>query len=246
MLFAYVTCFVCVSTVSAATGALILFGAVQLTMFAAGWHAGERFAATGWAGFGAALGGLVYLVSPGRAPTPRGAALMTAAGIAWVSIRSVAAGPSIRSRPPRATSARRAAGTRAERRARRPPARHAGRPRTRRAFRCADVGPRLRGLVCRAAALTAMRAAAVQLSVPPIAACGAVLLLSEQPTWRLALASAAILGGVATVLATRARRAAARGDARQARHPTHSSGAKPAHGYRARVLDETANRAPAA
>ena len=40
---------------------------------------------------------------------------------------------------------------------------------------------------------------------------------------------------------------AARGDARQARHPTHSSGqnAKPAHGYRARVLDETANRAPA-
>ena len=55
--------------------------------------------------------------------------------------------------------------------------------------------------------LTAMRAAAVQLSVPPIAACGAVLLLSEQPTWRLALASAAILGGVATVLATRARRA---------------------------------------
>ena len=85
MLFAYVTCFsFAYLTVSAATGALILFGAVQLTMFAAGWHAGERFAATGWAGFGAALGGLVYLVSPGAAaPTPRGAALMTAAGIAW-------------------------------------------------------------------------------------------------------------------------------------------------------------------
>ena len=60
-------------TVSAATGALILFGAVQLTMFAAGWHAGERFAATGCR-FGAALGGLVYLVSPGprrRRAAPR-------------------------------------------------------------------------------------------------------------------------------------------------------------------------------
>lgn len=64
MLFVYVACFsFAYLTVSAATGALILFGAVQLTMFAAGWHAGERFAATGWAGFGAALGGLVYLVS---------------------------------------------------------------------------------------------------------------------------------------------------------------------------------------
>lgn len=51
--------------------------------------------------------------------------------------------------------------------------------------------------------LTAMRAAAVQLSVPPIAACGAVLFLAERPTWRLAIASAAILGGVALVLASR-------------------------------------------
>ncbi|OJA37319.1 hypothetical protein BGV66_31540 [Burkholderia ubonensis] len=52
--------------------------------------------------------------------------------------------------------------------------------------------------------LTAMRAAAVQLSVPPIAACGAVLFLAERPTWRLAIASAAILGGIALVLASRA------------------------------------------
>ncbi|AYQ40479.1 membrane protein [Burkholderia aenigmatica] len=210
MLFVYVTCFsFAYLTVSAATGALILFGAVQLTMFAAGWHAGERFAATGWAGFGAALGGLVYLVSPGlAAPTPQGAALMTAAGIAWgiYSIRgrrpvdpvAATAGNFLRAAPlALALSVALAA-----------------------RFHVTPAGAALAalsgaltsglGYVVWYAALrhlTAMRAAAVQLSVPPIAACGAVLFLSEQPTWRLALASAAILGGVAAVLATRARQA---------------------------------------
>jgi len=58
--------------------------------------------------------------------------------------------------------------------------------------------------------LTAMRAATVQLSVPPIAAIGGTLMLAEPLTPRLMLASAAILGGIAVVLATRAR-AVARG-----------------------------------
>ena len=49
--------------------------------------------------------------------------------------------------------------------------------------------------------LTATRAATVQLSVPVIAAFGGVVLLSEQITLRLLLASAATLGGVAIVLA---------------------------------------------
>ena len=44
--------------------------------------------------------------------------------------------------------------------------------------------------------LTAMRAATVQLSVPPIAAFGGVLFLSEAISVRLAAASVAILGGV--------------------------------------------------
>jgi drug/metabolite transporter (DMT)-like permease len=51
-----------------------------------------------------------------------------------------------------------------------------------------------------------MRAAAVQLSVPPIAAFGGVLLLGEAPTLRLSLASLAILGGIALVLGSRAAR----------------------------------------
>ena len=53
--------------------------------------------------------------------------------------------------------------------------------------------------------LTAMRAATVQLSVPLITAFGAVLLLGEPVTLRLALASMAILGGIALVLARRTR-----------------------------------------
>ncbi|MCA8044990.1 DMT family transporter [Burkholderia arboris] len=210
MLFAYVVCFsFAYLTVSAATGALILFGAVQLTMFAAGWRGGERFAPLGWAGFGAALAGLLYLVSPGlAAPTPSGAALMTVAGIAWgiYSIRgrrttdpvAATAGNFMRAAPlALALSVVLAA------RIHLTPA----------GIVLAVLSGALTsgiGYVIWYAALrylTAMRAAAVQLSVPPIAACGAVLFLSEQPTWRLALSSAAILGGVAAVLASRARRA---------------------------------------
>src|SRR5262245_23844168 len=44
MLFAYVACFsYAYLWLAAGTGALILFGAVQLTMCLAGWRAGERF-----------------------------------------------------------------------------------------------------------------------------------------------------------------------------------------------------------
>jgi drug/metabolite transporter (DMT)-like permease len=53
--------------------------------------------------------------------------------------------------------------------------------------------------------LSALRAATVQLSVPPLAALGGVLLLAEALTPRLAGASLAILGGVGLVLFSRAR-----------------------------------------
>jgi len=49
--------------------------------------------------------------------------------------------------------------------------------------------------------LTATSAATVQLSVPVIAAIGGVMLLSEPITFRLLGASAAILGGIALVIA---------------------------------------------
>lgn len=57
--------------------------------------------------------------------------------------------------------------------------------------------------------LKASSAAAVQLSVPIIAAIGGIVLLCEPLTPRLVVSSAAILGGVALVLA---RRQAGKGD----------------------------------
>src|SRR5262249_29582808 len=71
-------------SLSAGTGALILFGCVQLTMFAVALGKGERFAALSWAGLALAFAGIVYLVLPGvTAPDGAGAVLMAGAGVAW-------------------------------------------------------------------------------------------------------------------------------------------------------------------
>jgi len=67
-----------------ATGALLLFGAVQMTMIGHGLWVGERLRTLQWAGLGLALGGLVWLLLPGLAAPPLvGALLMLSAGIAW-------------------------------------------------------------------------------------------------------------------------------------------------------------------
>ena len=69
---------------SAGTGALILFGAVQVTMILLGLRSGERPGLREWAGLFLALAGLVYLTSPGlTAPAPLGSLLMGSAGVAW-------------------------------------------------------------------------------------------------------------------------------------------------------------------
>jgi len=72
MLFVYMTFFAfAYLSLGAGTGALILFGAVQLTMFVVALRGGERFPMLSWAGLGLAVLGLVYLVSPGvTAPDP--------------------------------------------------------------------------------------------------------------------------------------------------------------------------------
>ncbi len=54
--------------------------------------------------------------------------------------------------------------------------------------------------------LSAITAATVQLSVPVIAALGGLVLMTEQVTLRLVLASCATLGGIAIVLTRRASR----------------------------------------
>jgi len=71
-------------SVSTATGALILFGAVQLTMMIASLIGGERPGMRAWTGYAMALAGLVLLLWPGAsAPSLWGALLMAGAGLAW-------------------------------------------------------------------------------------------------------------------------------------------------------------------
>ena len=66
------------------TGALILFGAVQITMIAASLLAGHRLHASEWIGVTVAFAGFVYLVLPGvTAPSTAGFVLMSVAGMAW-------------------------------------------------------------------------------------------------------------------------------------------------------------------
>jgi drug/metabolite transporter (DMT)-like permease len=194
-------------TLPAGSGALILFGAVQLTMFAVGLRTGERFTAVAWAGFVLAVGGLLYLVFPGLAAPPlMGTLLMAAAGIAWgvYSLRGRGAGE-----PVAATAGNfmRAA-----------PLALLLSLVFASQFKVSTSGVLLAvasgavtsglGYVLWYAALprlSALRAATVQLSVPPLAAIGGVWWLSEALSMRLVLSSAAILGGIALVLASRAR-----------------------------------------
>ncbi len=66
------------------TGALLLFGSVQITMLLIAFLKGERFSLVQWFGFSMALGGIIFLLFPGAdAPSILPAASMIIAGIAW-------------------------------------------------------------------------------------------------------------------------------------------------------------------
>jgi drug/metabolite transporter (DMT)-like permease len=199
MLFVYAITFsFAYISLSAGTGALILFAAVQITMIAVGLHAGERPPVLEWLGLIIAIIGLVYLVSPGvTAPSPLGSLLMATAGIAWGIYSLLGRGaknPLTVTRDnflltvpfalvglllsPSALTI------------------------SLRGFLWAALSGSLTsavGYVIWYAALrglSATLAATVQLSVPVIAALGGVALLSERFTLRLLVSGAAILAGV--------------------------------------------------
>jgi drug/metabolite transporter (DMT)-like permease len=70
--------------IQAGAGALVLFGAVQVTMIGTGLVRGERPAWVDWLGLALAFTGLLVLNLPGAAaPDPVGAILMLAAGACW-------------------------------------------------------------------------------------------------------------------------------------------------------------------
>ena len=211
MLWVYVAAFsFAYITLPAGSGALILFGAVQLTMFTAGLATGERFTLLAWGGFVLAVGGLLYLVSPGLAAPPLlGTLLMAAAGIAWgvYSLRGRGAGDPVTATAGNFMRAAPLALMVSALSFAFVGAPHANASGVTLAIASGAITSGLGYVIWYAALpqLTSLRAATVQLSVPPLAALGGVVLLSEALSMRLILASAAILGGIALVLASRAR-----------------------------------------
>lgn len=186
---------------TAATGALILFGAVQLTMMTAALRARESFPPLAWTGLVLSLAGLIYLVAPGlSAPPLTGALLMALSGFGWgmYSLRGRGVGDPLAATAANFTGAAPLA-----------------------LLLCLPFAESLQvtatgvllatasgalasglGYVIWYAALSGLSAGAaagVQLSVPVLAAIGGVLLLSEPMTLRLTLASLLVLGGIALV-----------------------------------------------
>jgi drug/metabolite transporter (DMT)-like permease len=189
-------------SLTAGTGALILFGAVQVTMMIAAARSAERPQPAELAGLAIALAGLVYLVVPGlHAPSPLGATLMAVAGAAWgiYSVRGRG------SRAPLTDTAWNFAWSL-------PVAvLVAGAD-----FRQLHVTPAGTGWAVLSGAVTSglgyvvwyaalgrlstVRAATVQLAVPVLAALGGVAFLSERVTVRLLVAALLILGGIGVTL----------------------------------------------
>ena len=187
---------------SAGTGALLLFGAVQATMIGVGIYRGERLAGRRLAGFILAIAGLVFLLLPGLSAPPMPSAIsMVVAGIAWgvYSLRgkgvgnpvAATAGNFLRTLPMTAALS---------------------------LLMVRQMSWAVDGLLYAvlSGALTSglgyaiwygvlpslksTTAATVQLSVPVIAAAGGVLLLGEPLGWRLMVASCAILVGILLVI----------------------------------------------
>ncbi len=191
---------------TAGTGALLLFGAVQATMIGTGLLRGERPGAAEWLGLAVALAGLGWLVAPGvSAPPPLGAGLMVAAGIAW-GIYSL--GGRTQDRPPVAVTAGNFLGAA---------------PLGLLLLAGASLHVTPTGVIWAVLSgalssgvgyavwyfvlprLTATRAATVQLTVPVIAALGGVAFLGEAISTRLVGASLLVLGGVGLAIAGRRR-----------------------------------------
>jgi hypothetical protein len=192
-------------SLSAATGALLLFGAVQATMLGYGFWRGERLRAWQTVGLVCACGGLAGLLMPGlSAPPWGGALLMLLAGAAWgiYSLRAKGAGDAtlatagnfVRSVPMAlALGAATWSGL------------HMNASGAVYALLSGAIASGMGYAIWYSAlpGLRAASAASVQLSVPAIAALGAALLLGEALELRLVLASVAILGGIALVIARR-------------------------------------------
>lgn len=209
MLFLYAICFsIAYLDLDTGTGALILFGAVQLTMIIVSLLQGQRLSRMEWAGVITAFAGFVYLVLPGLStPSLMGFVLMTLAGVAWGGYTLLGRG----STDPVADTA-------------------SNFLRTWPMLLLLLIWLMVQGasltldgvyLALISGAITsglgyviwyqvlrlfsATQAAVLQLMVPVIAAFGGVLFVAEAITLNLVVASATILGGIALVIKGRKR-----------------------------------------
>lgn len=193
-------------TLDAGVGALLLFGSVQVTMFAVAWRRGERWTRAQVLGLGMALGGLTALLLPGsHAPDPVGAGLMILAGVGWGAYSLCGQGVG----SPMVATARNFVLVA---------------PLMLLVAPCASWELETRGLVLAVLSgavtsglgyilwyaalrgLDATRAAVVQLAVPVIAAGLGIALLGESLSARLVWGGALTLAGIAVVVRARARR----------------------------------------
>lgn len=184
------------------SGALVLFGSVQLSMIAFGLYKGERFNKYQWSGLLLALVGLVYLLWPSiSTPSMMGAALMMLAGLAW-GVYSILGKSSTDALTDTACNFLRSTVFVV----------------LLLALTFSQLTFSLYGLALAVASgafasgvgyavwysvlpkLTSMHAAVAQLSVPIIAALGGVVLVNEALTLHLSLASVMVLGGVLIVI----------------------------------------------
>jgi drug/metabolite transporter (DMT)-like permease len=209
-LFGYAAAFsLAYSRITTGVGALVLFACVQATMIAGGIRGGVRPTASEWLGIAVALGGLAVLGLPGAGvPDPLGLLLMAAAGVAWgiYSLRGrgnrtpllATADNFILAVPP--AIAMLAVGFLRS-------GLHADAHGVGTALASGALASGLGYSLWYLAlpALSATRAAVLQLCVPVIAAAGGILILGEPMTPRLAIAGLLILGGVGTAVVTRGR-----------------------------------------
>ncbi|HVT03764.1 MAG TPA: EamA family transporter [Thermoanaerobaculia bacterium] len=205
-LFAYAIAFsIAYLRLTAGTGALLLFGVVQLTMLTAGLLAGERPGVLQWLGVIVAFSGLVVLAWRGvSAPDPFAAMLMSIAGVSWgwYSLQgrgsrnplSDTAGNFARSLPFTVAATLMSI----------PSARISLQGATL-AIASGALASGIGYSLWYAALprLTATRASILQLAVPLIAAAGGVLFLGEHPAPRLLIAAVAILAGVGLAIRRR-------------------------------------------
>ena len=192
----------------AGAGALLLFGAVQATMIIVGMLRGERLAPAQWFGLALAMAGLGVLLAPGvTAPPAGGAALMLAAGVAWGAYSLLGRGAALDPLAATAGNFMRALPIAALLSIAAAAFFHASAAGVAYAVLSGAVASGLGYTIWYAAlpGLSAAQAASVQLSVPVITALGSALLLGEALTLRLAAAALATLGGIALVIAQKAR-----------------------------------------